>query len=568
FERLRHVCERTQASMILADADTQARAARIGEWAATERLSWLDVSAVDRSRAGAGFVPRMPSPDDTAFIQFTSGSTGRPKGVQISHGNLIANAQRLRTFFSDDEQTVGVSWLPPFHDMGLIGGILQPVFLGAQTIVMPPTSFIQRPLRWLEAIAKYRATTSGGPDFAYALCAEAAGAASVDLDLSSWTLAFSGAEPVRPATLDRFAKAFAFAGFEPRAFYPCYGMAETTLFVTGGVRSEAPRTLSVDADALEQGTVVSSAAGRRVVSCGRPAVDALLIVDKESNRALPARTVGEVWVRGPQVARGYWGDAQATAETFEASVGDADGGYLRTGDLGFLDGGELFLTGRSKDLIVLRGRNLYPTDVEETVVAAHEVARVGAVAAFSAELSPGIDPKRDADTSLAQERLIVAIEVARTARHALDKDAVGAVVRRSIVDEHGVDPAVVLFVRPAALPRTSSGKVMRAATRRAFLKDELPLLARWTPARLDVQERTDTRQTADAIDMQSSLPTRSAIRARLIREVADEASLAPSSIDPTASWASHGLDSVRAVRLVGRMADWLGRDLSPTLLFD
>ncbi|MEL7240318.1 MAG: AMP-binding protein, partial [Planctomycetota bacterium] len=193
FERLRNVCERTQASMILADADTQARAARIGEWAATDRLSWLDVSAVDRSRAGAGFVPRMPSPDDTAFIQFTSGSTGHPKGVQISHGNLIANAQRLRTFFSDDEQTVGVSWLPPFHDMGLIGGILQPVFLGAQTIVMPPTSFIQRPLRWLEAIAKYRATTSGGPDFAYTLCAEAASAASVDLDLSSWTLAFSGA---------------------------------------------------------------------------------------------------------------------------------------------------------------------------------------------------------------------------------------------------------------------------------------------------------------------------------------------------------------------------------------
>lgn len=554
--RLRAIYERADASIVLADEATRARVTRSGELVDDTKRGprWIDVSETDGERAAA-FVPRMPGPDDIALLQFTSGSTGQPKGVQVSHGNLIANARRIEERFGDDERTIGVSWLPPYHDMGLMGGILQPVFLGAETVIMTPAAFIRRPLRWLEAIARYRATTSGGPDFAYGLCVEMADAAPADLDLSSWTLAFSGAEPVRAATLERFARAFAPFGFDPRAFYPCYGMAETTLFVTGGARGAGARTLVANAGALEKGSVVPDTGGRPLVSCGPPAVDALAIVDRETGRALPEHEVGEVWVRGPQVAQGYWNDPEATAAAFGAELAPGDGGYLRTGDLGFLDGGELFLTGRTKDLIVLRGRNLHPSDLEESAAASHPALSGAPVAAFAVEAF--------GEEAGSGERLVLVAEVARAARRGLDGDAVARALRRAIVEAHGADPHAIVLIRPGSLPRTSSGKVRRGATRGAYLDGSLPVLARW-----QASPRPGAARTAEAPSVSPRAPLRSTVRARLVHEVATAMGVGPEAVDPGEPWAAHGLDSIQGVRLVGRVSDWLGRELSPTLLYD
>ncbi|MEM7307331.1 MAG: SDR family NAD(P)-dependent oxidoreductase [Planctomycetota bacterium] len=545
--RLRAIRERSGAAFALADDVTRERVSSSGELPTDgEGLRWLASTAP----GGEAFEPRLPGPDEIAFLQFTSGSTGRPKGVRVSHGNLIANARLLKERFGDDEQTVSVTWLPPYHDMGLIGGLLQPVFLGSRTLVMSPASFIRRPLGWLEAISRYRATTCGGPNFAYGLCADAAGTAGADLaelDLSAWTLAFCGAEPVRAATLARFARAFEHAGFDARAFYPCYGMAETTLFVSGGVRGGGARRLNVDPGALERGAVTPASGGRAIVACGSPAVDALAIVDRETGRALPERAVGEVWVRGAQVAKGYWDDASATAAAFGATLAGV-GGYLRTGDLGFLDAGELFLTGRAKDLIVLRGRNLDPSDLEETAAGAH--AALGTVAAFSVE--PAAND--------GGEQLVLVAEVTREARRTLDEDAVGEAVRRAIVEEHGADPLAVVFLRPGALERTSSGKLRRAATRAGYLADGLSEVGRWqAPARTEAAETEMAAADATA---------RPFVRDWLVDEVARAAGLERSAVDPGEPWASYGLDSVAAVQLVGRLSDRLGREVSPTVLFD
>ncbi|MEO0425106.1 MAG: beta-ketoacyl synthase N-terminal-like domain-containing protein, partial [Pseudomonadota bacterium] len=566
--KLRAICERADAAVVLSTKDLRHRVLAANErpsepW---DRLRWLDVEANDTGTASAGFRPAAPSASDLAFLQFTSGSTGSPKGVQVSHANLLANARALAERFGDTEETISVSWLPPYHDMGLIGGILQPIYLGAQTVVMSPNAFVQRPLRWLEAISTYRATTSGGPDFAYGLCADAAAAASVEeLDLRSWTLAFTGAEPVRASTLERFARALAPAGFDPKAFYPCYGMAEATLFVSGGTRGAGSRVLSVDAGELQQGRVITAEeGGRQIVSCGAPTVDDLLIVDTSDDAVLGEGRVGEVWVRGPQVAGGYYGDAQATAAAFAATTSGADGCYLRTGDLGFLEGGQLFLTGRCKDLIILRGRNLYPADVEESIAGADEALQGGAVAAISVAgdvlaAVAGNTARIDSDGDL--EQLVIVAEVTRTARRRVDGERIGKAIRRAVVESHAVDVQAVLLLRPGGLPRTSSGKVMRLATRDQVVAGSLPVVAQWSAPR-----RQDAEDTAAvAVDGES---THRALRQRLIAEVAQAAGVAPQAIAADEPWAAYGLDSIEGVRLIGRLGEWLGRDFSPTLLYD
>ncbi|HWN44200.1 MAG TPA: fatty acyl-AMP ligase, partial [Thermoanaerobaculia bacterium] len=299
--------------------------------------------------------PPAVGPDSLAFLQYTSGSTSTPKGVRVTHGNLIANERAIQHAFGQSEESVVVGWLPLYHDMGLIGNVLQPLWCGATCVLMSPLSFLQRPRRWLEAIGRFRGTTSGGPDFAYSLCVRKIPPAEREgLDLSSWRVAFNGAEPVRAATLDAFAEAFAPCGFHREAFYPCYGLAEATLFVSGGDPEVAPRVSG------------------NLVSCGRAwPGERITVVDPETGRELPAGEEGEICVSGPSVADGYW-------------EGESFGGFLRTGDLGRLDeDGELFVTGRLKDLIVVRGRNIYPHDVERTAEESHPALRPGGGAAFS-----------------------------------------------------------------------------------------------------------------------------------------------------------------------------------------
>jgi acyl-CoA synthetase (AMP-forming)/AMP-acid ligase II len=424
--------------------------------------------------------PRVTG-ETLAFLQYTSGSTAAPKGVMVSHGNLLHNEEMIRQAYGQTADSVIVGWLPLYHDMGLIGNVLQPLFLGARCVLFSPIAFLQSPKRWLAAISRYRATTSGGPNFAYDLCVRKIGEADrADLDLSTWDVAFNGAEPVRAETMERFAAAFAGCGFRPRAFFPCYGLAEATLFVAGAA---GPRAIALDRARLEAGDAkplpASDPASRTLISSGHAWLgQELAIVDPETMTPCADGKVGEIWVRGPSIAQGYWKRPEATAETFQGrlagpagvSTGREDAGaapFLRTGDLGFLDGGDLFVTGRLKDLIIIRGRNLYPQDIELTVERSHAVLRPGCGAAFSVEVGT-------------EERLVVVQELERTeGSAALPADAVEEIaeaVRRAVAEEHEAQVQQLVLLRAGSIPKTSSGKIQRRACRAALLGGKLEVL--------------------------------------------------------------------------------------------
>ncbi|HEY1375409.1 MAG TPA: fatty acyl-AMP ligase, partial [Gemmataceae bacterium] len=402
---------------------------------------------------------REPSLSDEtlALLQYTSGSTAAPRGVMLTHRNLLHNCHWIRQRFQHSPDSRGVIWLPPYHDMGLIGGILEALYLGAHCYLMSPVTVFSSPFAWLQAISRFRATTSGGPNFAYDLCVrKVTPEQRAALDLSCWKVAFSGAEPVRAETMDRFAAAFGPCGFRKDAFYPCYGLAEATLLVAGGRANTPPRTLVVRRAELEQNRVHPSHPGEAgcvtVVGCGQTLDDQdLAVVHPERSTRCPPGEIGEVWVAGPSVAKGYWGRPEESRQTFGARLADTgEGPYLRTGDLGFLQDGELYITGRLKDLIILRGRNLYPQDIEQTAEASHTALQPGAVAAFAV----------DED---GQERLVIAAEV--IPRRQPELAAVADAVRRAVADEHEADLHAFVLLRPGGLPKTSSGKVRRRACR-------------------------------------------------------------------------------------------------------
>ncbi|MEM8934445.1 MAG: fatty acyl-AMP ligase, partial [Acidobacteriota bacterium] len=423
--------------------------------------------------------------DTLAFLQYTSGSTSEPKGVMLAHRHLMANEAMIQRAFGTDSSSVIVSWLPLYHDMGLIGGVLHPLYLGAHAVLLPAADFLRRPRRWLQTISTFRATVSGAPDFAYDLCVrQLVEEERAALDLSSWRVAFNGAEPVRADTLDRFADAFAVAGFDRRAFFPCYGLAEATLLVTGRKGPDAfvePLTAVVAVDALEHTgravAVEDAAAGsdgsgretiRRLVASGLPpeGVD-VRVVDAESRRAREPGQVGEVWVASDAVAAGYWRRDAASEATFRARLADHPdaGPFLRTGDLGFVDaGGGLFVTGRLKDLIILRGRNLAPQDLERTVEASHPSLRPTCGAAFSVEAA-------------GEERLVLVQELEY--RRKPDSDEVLAAIRRAVGEAHEVQPDAVVVIRPSSIPKTTSGKIQRRACRERFLSGDLDEVFSW-----------------------------------------------------------------------------------------
>ncbi|MGH9362673.1 MAG: fatty acyl-AMP ligase, partial [Thermoanaerobaculia bacterium] len=346
----------------------------------------------------------------------------------VTHGNLLHNEAMIAAAFGQSASSVIVGWLPLYHDMGLIGNVLQPLFVGATCILMSPTDFLQQPWRWLDAISRYRASTSGGPNFAYELCVQKIGAEQrAGLDLSSWEVAFNGAEPVRHDTMERFARAFSPCGFRREAFYPCYGLAEATLFVSGGGKGRAPLVMAVESPALERHQVAPAApespSGRALVGCGRPWMgQEVAIVDPESHRRCAPGQVGEIWVAGPSVAAGYWRQPEATEQDFRARLADTgEGPFLRTGDLGFVHAGELFVAGRLKDLIILRGRNLYPQDIERTAEGSHPALRPGCGAAFSVDVE-------------GEERLVVVQELDRNRED--EAEAAAGAVRRGVAEEH------------------------------------------------------------------------------------------------------------------------------------
>jgi amino acid adenylation domain-containing protein/non-ribosomal peptide synthase protein (TIGR01720 family) len=409
----------------------------------------LSVDTLDAQLAERWVEPELHA-DDIAFLQYTSGSTALPKGVQVSHGNLVANEVLIRRGFGIDlnPDDVIVSWLPLYHDMGLIGGLLQPIFSGVPCVLMSPAYFLGRPLRWLEAISEYRGTISGGPDFAYRLCSERVSESALErLDLSTWRVAYSGSEPIRLDTLERFAEKFATCGFTPNNFFASYGLAEATLFVAGGTRGHGIPALRLDEQALAANRA-EPGQGSAIMSCGTSQPGhAVLIADPHTLSELPDNHIGELWASGPSIAHGYWRNPQASAKTFVQHAGRT---WLRTGDLGFIREGQVYITGRLKDLLIVRGHNLYPQDIEQTIEREVEVVRKGRVAAFAVN-----------DQGL--EGIGIAAEISRSVQKILPPEALIKAIRQAVAEAYQEAPSVVVLLNPGALPKTSSGKVQRSA---------------------------------------------------------------------------------------------------------
>lgn len=405
------------------------------------------------------------SPETPVILQYTSGSTAFPKGVTLTHGNIVHNTAAIQRNFPLDSQSSTVFWLPPYHDMGLIGGILQPLCTGFPVTLMSPVAFLQRPARWLQAISQFRATCSGAPNFAYDLCVRRISDDEVDqLDLRSWTVAFNGAEPIRKQTLDDFSAKFARCGFNRRVFHPCYGLAEATLMVTGMDRDGIGLNFrALSRAALEKNKVESPVAPDDetiLVSCGSAQGNQdVRIVDPATGEGLPSGSVGEVWVAGLNIAAGYWGQPKETQETFRASLSSGEGPFLRTGDLGFLQDGQIYITGRIKDLIIIRGQNYYPHDLEFTAQRSHSGLQPSSGAAFSVQ-SDGI------------ERLILIQEVdGRLAPGELNE--ITNRISASISEDHDLHLDEIVLVKPWTLPRTTSGKMQRYLCRAAYLSGTL-----------------------------------------------------------------------------------------------
>lgn len=475
---------------------------RFAESPELSELYWLTTDNIPSNLAVGWQEPNISSAT-LAFLQYTSGSTGTPKGVMVSHGNLLHNSGLIHQSFADTPNSRGVTWLPQYHDMGLIGGVLQPLYVGAPMILMSAVDFMQKPLRWLQAISRFKATTSGGPNFAYDLCIrKITPEQRASLDLSSWEVAFTGAEPVRAETLDQFAATFEPCGFRREAFHPCYGMAETTLIVSGGLKTAPPNVRLLDGAALEQNRVVAVAkereGTRRIVGVGKSWLDQkIAIVDPESLTPCPANTVGEIWVSGPSVAQGYWNRPEETQQAFhaylvdtseniehsvlensvatrdtavatlETSTGQSVGPFLRTGDLGFLQDGELFITGRIKDVIIIRGQNHYPQDIELTVEKSHPALRPGCGAAFAVEVK-------------GQERLVVVQEVERSYLRKLNANEVVGSIQKAVAAQHALQIYATVLVKTGSIPKTSSGKIQRHACRSGFLAGTLNVVEDWS----------------------------------------------------------------------------------------
>ncbi|MDI4233825.1 fatty acyl-AMP ligase [Bradyrhizobium sp. Arg237L] len=437
-----------------------------------EGLHWLAVDLDTTPAQPAADLP-LPAREDIAFLQYTSGSTSEPKGVAVSHGNLLANLEMIRISLGNTERSTYVNWVPLYHDMGLILNTLEALYVGALCVLMAPNAFTQRPLNWLRAISDYRAEVACCPNFGYDLCVSRYRADQMQgVDLSSWKIALNGAEPVHAETIKQFIETFAAHGFDPRATFPAYGMAEATLLISGGSRGAGHVTRDVSRAALQAHRAeapADAADSQMLVGCGRALEgERIAIVDPDTCARLPVDQVGEVWVNGANVAGAYWNNPEATKAGLHARIADDDdsASWLRTGDLGFLDRtGELFITGRIKDLIIVRGINHYPQDIERTVQAAHTALRANCGAAFSV---------RDEHSD---ETLVVVQEVERTERNRIDGAEMKGLIREHVTDQHELFARHIVLIRPGTLPKTTSGKIQRSLARRLWSEGRFEDLA-------------------------------------------------------------------------------------------
>ncbi|MEE4255703.1 MAG: AMP-binding protein [Bacteroidales bacterium] len=479
--------------------------------------------------------------DDLALLQYTSGSTGTPNGVMVDHANIIHNSEFIKQSFGFDDQSVGVNWLPNFHDMGLIGCLIQAAYLGGSNVIIPPLAFMKSPANWFRAITKYRATTGGGPNFAYDYCLEKTTDEELsEFDLGSLRTMYCGAEPIRQTTLAAFTDRFRKANFKASQFFPVYGMAESVLIVTGGDYKADPVYFTIDAKASEERQVKPATAGREsrvLTACGYPWLGMeVVIIDPETKKPAPQGFIGEVWARGPSVARGYWNDKERTNYTFRAYIeGTGDGPWLRTGDLGFIHEGQLYISGRIKDLIIIRGSNFFPNDIEHSIEQCHAALRQNASVAFSADIN-------------GQERLVVLAEVERTHIRDLDEDGVFEAIRQSIMEEHAIQPYAICLLRTGSAEKTSSGKIRRFAMKQAWQKEELTLVASW-------EMKPDKAVAGPGVGYRPEF-----LREWMINWMARKLEIDPDSIDPGKQVSAYGLDSMVAVELERDVKNEFGID--------
>jgi acyl transferase domain-containing protein/acyl-CoA synthetase (AMP-forming)/AMP-acid ligase II len=578
--RRNHHLQRLQ--VILNDADatialtTEEVKARITPWLtevpAMQAIPWLATDQRDTQQASLWSEPDI-SATTLAFLQYTSGSTGNPKGVMVSHANLLHSSadQDLTWEYTPDSSIV--TWLPVFHDLGLIYGMLQPIYKGIPCYMMAPVSFLQRPIRWLQAISRYRATHTAAPNFAYDLCVQkVTDEQRAALDLSCWQMAMNGAEPVRPNTLAKFSEVFRSCGFNPKAHCPAYGLAEATLKVTAIRKQDDPLLLTIDAIAFGQNRIVKRFPGQpntqTIASCGQPVLDTrVVIVNPETCIECSPSEIGEIWVAGPLVAQGYWRNSEATQTVFQAHLADRnDGPFLRTGDLGFLDNGSLFVTGRLKDLIIIDGTNYYPQDIEQTVESCHPGLRAGASAAFSVEVD-------------GQEHLVIAQELERSYVRNRDLDPVVSAIRHAIAQQQDLPVHTVLLLKTSSIPKTSSGKIQRQACRQGFLSDTLDIVHDWsrdprhrtlfTRLSSDIQSIAEQLQKETQVkDLSTEQKTTISIQTELVRRLAEQLEVSPNQIDPHQSFAYYGLTSRDAVGFLVELEDSFEQRFSPTILWD
>lgn len=594
--RIQTIVEDAQAKWLLTVGKTQEK---IASWLDQQTdLAALTIIETDQiAEEEQSWHPPSINGDSLAFLQYTSGSTALPKGVMVSHASLLYNSAMICDRFEHNSETRAVIWLPPYHDMGLIGGILQPLYVGFPVVMMSPAAFLQRPLRWLQAISTYRATTSGGPNFAYDLCVEKITPEQRQLlDLRNWDLAFSGAEPVHPKTLERFTAAFTPCGFRQEAFYPCYGLAEATLFVSGGQKSEAPMLTSLQTTAIEERKILAARSeddkAQTFVGVGGALPEQrLVIVNPATSMPCAPDEIGEVWISGPGIAQGYWNRAEETQETFQAHREDTgEGPFLRTGDLGFLKNGELFITGRLKDLIIIRGRNHYPQDIEWTVENCHEAIRRNCSAAFSITVED-------------EEQLVVVAEVERRFRrpfqapketiadqedhrfhpdrrqsdvidhgftpdikHPLHIETVFVHMRQTIAEHHELQVCHIILIKFGTIPRTSSGKIQRHACKAAFLENSLDVIAEWhITENKGGMYNVFTSAAASAPENKTTLTGR--WETFIAHLWADTLNIDAAKIHGLSHFFQLGGDSLNAITLTGTLADTLECELDTDLLY-
>jgi len=560
LNRLKAIINDAEAAVVM----TSVKAAQVSKplFEADETLStlfWVESDSFSLSDADDVLVDEASSsisPDDIVFLQYTSGSTGNPKGVMVSHANLMSNMEVIYTSCEYTPDMVGVSWLPHFHDMGLMAGVVQPVYSGTEVIFMAPAYFLQKPVRWIEMMSKYKATATAGPNFAYDLCVEKISDEEIEgLDLSHLKIALNGAEPVHASTLKKFSEKFAKCGFRSKAHFPSYGMAETTLMLTSVNVSDEAKVLSIDALDLQDGVITvhehAVDATQEMVSSGHAWTDhEVTIVDQEKLNTLADDLVGEVWVRGSSITQGYWKNPEKTEEDFNAFTSDTKKGpYLRTGDLGFLHEGELYICGRAKDLLIIRGKNYYPQDLEQVAGESHESVTLGNTAAFSLEIEE-------------KESLVIVQEIERTQMRKFNEEEVFDAIIESIAMDCELQVYDILLLRPGQVLKTSSGKIQRHANKQAYLNDDFKVLARYK------KEESGTTSTDEAVEVETVEEKGDEITQWLRGTLSTITQTPKEKISDTKNLMVYGLDSLASVQLQDSISEHFSIELPLVAFYD